>query len=121
MANCFPYVSCSFRISLKSGLQHAVDFCREHKIALGQSIGLVRKNSDFNLAPRKEDVRMVAFFFRDSPHAIHEIEAIFKVRKGKTLRQMVLTDYVPTLQLAQQPFDISAFQRRNAALQGTHF
>src|SRR5438477_6956586 len=72
-----------------------VDFGREDEIAFRQTIDLVGPGLHFNLPPRKEQVRMMPFGFRDSSHLVDEIQGRAEIREGVRLREMVRVHHLP--------------------------
>ncbi len=104
------------------GFVELVDLCGQDEIALRQTVDLVRPGRDLNFSPGKEDVWVVSLHLGKLPYAIYKLESSAKVRKLEGLRDVVLLDDVPPVDLLLKYGEILTLERghpsaaRNARL-----
>ena len=55
---------------------NAIDLRRQHEVALSQPVNLMRENRHFRLAPRKQNIGVMALLLRDPARAIHKIDGL---------------------------------------------
>jgi len=78
----------------------------------------VGENGDFDLAPGKQKVGMMALFLRYRSDAIDEIESRPKVGKTICAEEVVVMEDFPIRQFRAQRFDYFGSERRYAAPAG---
>ena len=76
-----------------------VDLCRQDEIALCQTVDLVRPGRDFDFSPGKEDVWVMPLLLSKLTYAIYKPESSAKVGKLEGLRDVMLFDDVPPIDL----------------------
>jgi hypothetical protein len=62
-----------------------VDFRGEDEIALGQAVDFMRPSGDFRLAPRKENVGMVALRLGEISDLVHESERLLEIVNARVM------------------------------------
>ena len=72
-----------------------VNFRGHDEIALGQSVNLVRPQSDFSLSPGQHNVGMMSLLFRNCPYSIYEIQGLLEVGESEIACEMVFLDHAP--------------------------
>ena len=75
----------------------------------------MRPASDLDFPPGKEDIWVVTQLFGKLTYAVYELESLTKVRKLKTLGDMVFLDDVPAVDLPLQCDEFSTLERRYAS------
>ena len=88
----------------------------QNEIAFRKAIHLMRINTHFGFPPAKQNVGMVGLLFSNRPGAIHEIKSGLKVRKLKSLAQMMLVNDFPARNLARERSERFTFESGYAAL-----
>src|SRR5215469_12460462 len=79
-----------------------VNLCSKDEITLRKTVDFVRPARDLDFPPGKEDVWVVTLLFGELTHAVYELESLTKVRKLKTLGDVVFLDDVPAVHLSLQ-------------------
>ena len=92
-----------------------IDLRRHNEVAFGKPTDLVRENLHVHLAPRQAQIRMMPLRFSHRAYAIHEVEARFKIREPKTLRDVMLFYDLPVRQLLGEWNQVGALQGRHAS------
>jgi hypothetical protein len=72
---------------------------RENKIALRETVNLVRPDGDFCAAPAEADVRVMALIFGQLAHAINEVQRCTKIPERVRFEQVMFAHYVPPAQV----------------------
>ena len=72
----------------------------KNKVALRQSINLVRPDFQFDPAPRQVDIRVVPLLFGEFTDAIRKVEGLTKIFKRiRPLQMVFIDDRPPVIQL----------------------
>ena len=66
---------------------------------------------DAHLAPRQQQIRVVAFSLGDGADAVDEVEACLEVVEGVGFRQMMVIDDLPAVEPAEQRRDLRGAER----------
>src|SRR5260370_2458965 len=97
------------------GFVELVDLGRETKIALPQTIDLVRPGRDLDFSPGKKDIWVVPLLLRKLAYAVYELEGFAKVGKLEGLRDVVLLNYIPSVHLLLQRGEFLTLERRHSS------
>src|SRR5688500_1973213 len=91
------------------------DICCEHTIAFCQPVNLMSPNCDFHAAPAEADVGMMSLLFRQLSDSVYKSKRLLEVTLFVYLVEMMFSYYCPFLDLTQEPLNLIALQRRDAA------
>lgn len=91
-----------------------VNFCGQHKIALGEPVNFVGPNRNIRLAPAKADIGMVSLLLGKLADAIDEVEGLAKILEAIGLLQVMIVNYLPSLNLAGKLSDFLAREWRHS-------
>src|SRR6266404_3938198 len=103
------------------GTKEAVNLSRHDEVALGQAVDFMGPEGDPDLAPSKQNVRMMSLLFGQRTHPVYEIQCLLEVREGKRSGHMVFVNDFPVGPLRQLLVNVSqflAFEGRHSASAG---
>src|ERR1700723_3029679 len=89
-----------------------VNLRRQNKIALRQSINLMRPRGNFRLPPPQKNIRVMPLVLRNRPHLVHKRERLLKIRKRERPHNMMPIHYLPLRHFLRQPLQLFSSQRR---------
>ena len=92
-----------------------VGFGRQEKVALSQTLNLVRLELDLALSPGQIQIRMMALGLRDSPNLVRKRQRLREVLEGEEPLQMPFTvEFPASAELRQQVPRAESLQPRHS-------
>jgi len=92
-----------------------VDLRGHDEVTFRKAVDLMRPQRDPGLAPREQNVGMVALFLGQRADAIYEGERFDEIGKGKCTVKVMLVDHVPLRNALVQRLKFFALERRYSA------
>jgi hypothetical protein len=105
-------------VSFDSLCGEAVDFGGHDEVAFGETVDLVRPESDFGFAPGEEDVGMMSLLFGERTDTVDEVERLLEVGELELAVKMMLVGDGPFRDARVNLLDVLAFEWGNATFAG---
>src|SRR5215472_6359523 len=82
--------------------EQLIHFCREDKVAFGQTRDFVRVERDLYIPPSEAEIRVMSFYFSNCPDSVYEFERTLEIGEQIALLEMVLFDHPPIGELRRE-------------------